>query len=313
MFLLILFISIFLFVGGPSTHDLRVYFEFWQLGHFILFALIILLLTALQIVNKIHWAIQFIGVGFICLLLGLVTEYLQKYFGRSFSITDLVNDIIGGYAGFFTAQIIRLSSRTNSNTFRRKIILRITYFSIILGLALFTSRFFIKAAINEVNIRADFPILSNFETPFERVRWQTHRGKTEIASQYARSGNNGMKMTYFPAKYPSLSLRDFNGDWIEFTHLNLSIFNVQKHDIKLILKIYDHQHHHTGYRYDDRFHETITLAPGWNELSYSLDKIKHSPKNREMDMDEIFSFSLFMIGPKQPATIYIDNVFLLQQ
>ena len=278
-----------------------------------LFALIILFLTQLKIVKKAHWAIQFIGVGFVCLLLGLVTELLQKYFGRSFSFTDLVNDIIGGYAGFFTAQIIRLSSRDNSNTSQHKTFLRFTYISIILGLALFTSRFFIKAAINEVNIRADFPILSDFETSFERVRWQTSRGKTEIASQYARSGNNGMKITYFPARYPSLSLRDFNGNWLGYAHLRLSVFNAQEYDIELILKIYDHQHHHTGYRYNDRFHETITLTPGWNDLSYSLDEIKQSPKNREMEMNEIYSISLFMIGPKQPTTIYVDDVYLARQ
>ena len=300
-------------MGGPNTHDLRVYFEFWQLGHFALFALIILFLTQLKIVKKAHWTIQFIGTGFVCVLLGLVTELLQKHFGRSFSLTDLSNDIIGGYAGFFTAQIIRLSSREDSITFQLKMILRITYFSVILGLTLFTSRFFIKAAINEVNIRADFPILSDFETPFERKRWQTRRGKTEIASQYARSGNNGMKITYFPARYPSLNLRDFKGNWLGFSQLKLSIFNAQEYDVELILNIYDHQHHHTGYRYNDRFHESITLSPGWNDLSYSLDEIKQSPKNREMEMDEIYSFSMFMIGPKQPTTIYVDDVYLSRQ
>ncbi len=99
--LFILFVSMFLFVGGPGLHDLRVYFEFWQLGHFVLFAMITLFLTQLNVVKKKHWAVQFIGAGLICLLLGLATEYIQTYFERSFSTTDLINDIIGGYAGYF--------------------------------------------------------------------------------------------------------------------------------------------------------------------------------------------------------------------
>ncbi len=203
-----------------------------------------------------------------------------------------------------------MSSNENQRTSKEKNILRLVYFLIIIGLVLFTSRSFIKAAINEVNIRANFPILSDFETPYEKARWKIIKGQIEIASKYAKSGKNGMKVDFFPATYPSLILRDLKRNWQEFSYLKLSIFNAQEYNVELVLKVHDNQHHHAGYQYSDRFNRTITLAPGWNDLKYSLNDIKNSPKNREMDMDEIHSISLFMIKLKQPSTIYVDDVYL---
>jgi len=309
---LVLFISIFLFVGGPNVHELKVYFEFWQLGHFGLFGIIILLLAQRKFVQRTHWAVQFIGTGIVCLILGLATEYLQQYFGRSFSLTDISNDIIGGYSGYFLAQAIRLSDSQDTSKRKRHSTLRLVYVVLILGLTLFAGRSFIKALVNEINIRLEFPVLSDFETSFERDRWQAWRARTEIGSQFARSGNGGIKITYLPARYPSLNLRDFNENWQDYSYLKLSLFNAQKTNVELILKIHDHRHHHTGYRFSDRFNKTIELAPGWNDLSFSLDEIKNSPNNRTMDMDQIFSFSLFMIRPKSTTTIYLDDVYLSQ-
>lgn len=307
-FVFIIIISPFLFIGGPNTHDLRIYFEFWQLGHFILFSLIILFLLHIQYIKSQHWVTRFIGTGIVCVVVGFGTEIMQYYFGRSFELKDVLNDVIGGYAGFFLAQSRLLSTSSQKSQFR--LAKQIGLISLVCILAVFSGQSFIKAVINEINIRTYFPILSNFETFFEKDRWRTYRAKTSIGSQYARSGNNGMMITYLPAKYPSLGLRDFKGNWGDFNQLRLSIYNTQENSVDLILKIFDHQHHHTGYRYNDRFNKKITLTHGWNDLSFSLDEIKKSPESREMNMDEIYSFSLFMIQLKQSTTLYIDDVYL---
>jgi len=305
-----LFISVFLFIGGPGAHELTVYREFWQLGHFVLFALTIFLLAQINAVKSQHWLVQILAVGVFCLTVGLVTEVLQRYFGRSFSLRDVFNDILGGYAGFFSAKILYLHQTLSSGIRKHRIGKQLGYSAAIVVLALFSGRFFIKAAINEINTRMDFPTLSNFETLFETNRWQGNYAYSSISPEFARGGGNGMRIKFLPARYPSIALVDFIGDWRGYRDLKLSMYNTEKEPIEVVLSIHDHQHHHTGYQFKDRFNKTIVLTPGWNDLSYSLEEIKNSPEDRQMDMNEMYSFSLYMVEIKQSKMIYLDNVYL---
>jgi hypothetical protein len=254
--------------------------------------------------------VKFMLTGLFCLVVGAATEVMQRFLGRSFQYSDILNDIIGGYAGLFIAQIQLLSNTAKSRKVEHKFSKQLTYIFLVLMLSLYSGRSFIKAAINEYNLRTDFPIMSDFETPFERDRWRANRVKTEIGDTYAKSGSKGMKVTFLPATYPSINLRDFITDWTDFQSLRISIFNPKNHTIKIVLKIDDHIHHHRGYRFEDRFNMTFNIDQGWNDLSIPLNDIRNAPNNRMMAMNEIFSVSLFMIRVKQPKTIYIDDVYL---
>jgi len=308
-FIFILFISAFLFIGGPDSHDLNVYREFWQMGHFVLFAMIILFLMRIDLIKSKHWLLTFFGTGFLCFAVGLSIEVVQRYVGRTFSFDDVFNDMLGGYAGFFSAHLIATFSGSVDTKSTPKF-KRLSYVTAIFILSIISGHTFIKSAINQLYVVADFPILSNLEKIFEEKRWKNYRVRTKISAQFARHGDKGMKVTFLLANYPSLHLLDFNSDWTEYKELHLSIFNTESTIVEVVLNIYDHQHHHTGYRFFDRYHNTLKLEPGWNDLAFPLEEIKNAPKTRQMDMDDIFSFSLFMIEPERPTTIYLDDIYL---
>ncbi|MCL2340263.1 MAG: succinyl-CoA synthetase subunit beta, partial [Proteobacteria bacterium] len=75
-------------------------------------------------------------------------------------------------------------------------------------------------------------------------------------------------------------------------------------------RIHDNQHRKHDMEYQDRFNQTFTLAPGWNDLSISLDKVKTAPRGRTMDMEHIEGFGLFVVRLPQPQALYLDHIYL---
>ena len=56
--------------------------------------------------------------------------------------------------------------------------------------------------------------------------------------------------------------------------------------------------------------QTITLKPGWNDLSISLQQAAASPRGRAMDMTSIKGFGLFVVKQQESIAIYLDHVYL---
>ena len=78
----------------------------------------------------------------------------------------------------------------------------------------------------------------------------------------------------------------------------------------MVLKIYDRQHQLSDYAYSDRFNHSLQLNPGWNDISISLDEVQSAPRNRELDMAEIVSFSLFLPQLDKPLIMFFDGLHL---
>jgi VanZ family protein len=292
-----------LFVGGPDSFSSRSYKYSWDLGHILSFSVwSYLLLSLWEWISKQPLLIQSILVLPFALILGVLIELIQINIGRTFSNIDVFNDLIGS----FIALIYFNASRRNIS----KVILRLLQFTAVflILLAIFPLA---RASIDEYFSMKKFPILSDFETPFEIGRW-SDRDKLEINHDIVRNGKSSLRVQLDTTKYSGTSLKYFPNDWRDFSTLRFSVFNTSFDPLKIHCKLYDMLHAVNGYNYDDRFNGEFTLTHGWNDIEIRIDRIANAPVERKMDLSNIRSFGIFVVSLSQPEVIYIDDVRLVK-
>lgn len=291
-----------LFVGNPKSIDNRVLSHIWDMGHVVLFSLMAFAFMRTKYAQKnTHW-IMLIVVVLFSFIFGFATELIQSSIGRTFSWNDLINDLIGGMLGYSAAMTLVHSSKSNKKS-------HLIFPVITLVLLLFGSRNLIVSIIDEHNRKSIFPTLSNFEGPFEESRWKSSYSRLSISDKKKHEGQHSLKMDFLPAKYSTVSLLFLEKNWSSYQFLKFSLFNSELRSLNVVAKIYDEEHTHS-YNHNDRFNRTLTLTPGWNEIVIPIDNVRLGPIYRELNLTEIKSFSLFVIGLEKPASIHLDNLRL---
>jgi len=291
-----------LFVGGPDADSHRVYQEIWDTGHVLLFASLSWGLLRLPVLQARRWIEQFLIISGFCLVAGFAVEVLQLFVNRNFEIKDLVNDLLGGYLGLliFTAQQLQ-----------RQLMLKVVIYSLMLAIIVGVLLPTIFAIVDEYIMQEEFPVLADFETPYELGRWDNNLASLSIVDKIFRHGKKSMQVDFYAGEYPDIALKHFPRDWHGFSAIKFSIFNTAKKDLLIELKIYDQQHKPNGYKYSDRFNRVLTLKPGWNDFLIAMEDISSAPENRKMDLTDIASLSLFLHDLKQPVTLYFDGLMLV--
>jgi VanZ family protein len=290
-----------LFVGGPDSTSHRVYQEVWDTGHMVLFAGLIWVLLFLPVFKSRRWVELFLMVSGFCLIVGFAIEVLQLFVGRNFAMKDLVNDVLGGYLGLLIV---------TAQQSHRPIVIRVAMYPLMLGIIVWVLLPTTYAIMDEYVMEDEFPILADFETPYQLSRWDNNLATLSIVDKYFRYGNKSMRVDFDAGEYPDITLKDFPRNWGQFTSIKFSIFNTMEENIPMELKIYDWQHDHNGYEYSDRFNRELVLKPGWNDFLISLEEVRAAPEDRKMDLSDISSFSLFLHDLEQPITLYFDNLRL---
>lgn len=128
------------------------------------------------------------------------------------------------------------------------------------------------ALIDEHHARRDFPILSNFQTPFQRHRWTGDAGTT-IDNDVVHPGNRAMRADLTTQKYSGVALTYFPGDWQGHKLFQFRIYNPSTDAIRITCRIHDKKHTQGVQRYRDRFNQTQSLSQGWNTITISLEAI----------------------------------------
>ena len=276
----------------------------WDLGHVLFFALATHWLIALLRDNlaKFSLFVLFFTFSGAVFFFGLSIEFLQAYQGnRSPDMMDVVRNQLGCLLAFTLYASSRLQQK------------RLFTFRGLQGLALLlllpALSPLTRAVIDEQLARHQFPLLSDFETPFEKHRWVNVRQLSEETT-IVRHGKKALRVQLSTAKYSGSTLFYFPGDWRGYTSLCLSVYNSQNAPLFLTLRINDMEHKHHGSRYFDRFNKEFSLQPGWNDLAIELNQVKNAPKGRQMDMEHIEGFGLFVIQQAKPIEIVLDHIFL---
>ncbi|WP_456385939.1 hypothetical protein [Desulfolithobacter sp.] len=289
----------FFFWGGPGYHAARSFKAAWDLGHTLFFGCFSwLVFQYYQVRGKSCCGLRlFVGVFVVVLMLGIGVEFLQQGItGRNPDPCDVLRNQLGCLVAyvFFCCRKARYLA-----------LLR----ACVLLMLLIAAWPFCRALIDELIARKQFPVLADFETPFELARWREGR-QLAFDRTLVRHGKKSMRVQLSTAMYSGTALFYFPHDWRGYRWLSLSVYNPEPGPVTLHCRIHDRWHRKSGQAFSDRFYDKFILHPGWNDLRISLEKVRFAPAEREMDMQYIESFGIFVIRRAKPMVLHVDHVYL---
>lgn len=293
----LLFTSLFFFIGGPDASSPLVFFYVWDLGHVVFFFLLVLCIEA---VRPLHFWRDWLWVSAAVLLLGLIIESLQYHIGRNASWDDVLHNLYGVFLG------LTFSGGGITNKF------------LLAGLRLLSVAVLIPslwaascAAYADLRMRAQFPLINNFESDYE-LRQVVRIGKSirEQSNRHATNGNYSLAIDLGSEKYSGVKWLGRYGNWSQYSYFAMDIFSAADEPFDLILKIADLQHDMGENLLTDRFNRSITILPGHNAIRVDLQEIKNAPAGRAMQMDKINCLELFSVSLDAPRVIYVDHLRL---
>ena len=291
----------FFFIGGPGYHAERSFKSAWDLGHVLFFFLAtrLFLLVAAKRQKTKQRPFFFLQVFVSALGLGILIELAQKALGgRSVDGWDVYRDLLGCAGAYTVSELFPVINR------------RFVLPAIGIMLLVTTASWpLVRSLVDENIARRQFPVLADFETPFEQNRF-IPGSRLRRVEKVAAHGRFSLRVQLTTATYSGASLFYFPHDWRGYTTLNFSVYNPDKQELPLHCRIHDVHHRQHGMRFSDRFHQLFALHPGWNRCQVSLADVRTAPRTRLMDMAHIESFAFFVVRQRKGHIIYVDNVYL---
>lgn len=295
--------SPFFFWGGPGYYSSRSFQAAWDLGHLLYFLLFTLWVHDLRRKGRNPGSpfSSFLVLFALVLVLGSAVELLQLFvIGRTPDIDDVLRNQLGCLTAFafcIRPQIFRI--RWQQRILQAGV-------SVLLACSAWPLS---RALFDEGMALRQFPVLSDFETPFERYRWN-YAGQLRVENGHVRHGRQAARVQLSTEKYSGIALFHFPGDWRGYRALRFSVYNPDAAPLVLNSRVHDNYHRKHGMEYHDRFNQVFTLAQGWNDLVIPLDKVRNAPRDRAMDMEHIEGFGLFVVRQPRPLVLYLDYVYL---
>lgn len=270
----------------------------WNIGHVALFfTLMWLVLNLYRPPRNIGFWPFIIGVNILVMLIGLGIEEFQLSQGRQSSFEDIYKNCLGAS--------LAVAFHPNTLSLRRpvRLVLRIVLASLLL-IAL------LPLMVNTLDwfyARASFPVLADFESPFEEHRWSGE----DRAVVSSADGNHRMKKRFRKGRYSTLSFFYFSPDWSGFECIRIRVDNPGDERIRLHLRINDRLHNDNERRYVDRFNHKVMIDPGRNEIRIPLESIRTAPRQRDMDLRRMEEITFFSANLREEIVLYFDDLELL--
>ena len=292
-------LAVLLFVGGPGHSASRSLSSAWDLGHIVAFSVwsCLLLSTAL---TRASLGRQWAAALTFCIVVGGITEGIQSLTGGDASIGDVLRDIVGGVLALCWCPPALMSLPRSMRRAARGVSLSLVLVALLPLMA---------SASDEWLARASFPVLSDFETPFEAGRWEGD-ARFAVDRSEASHGNASLRVNMDTSLYSGVALVHFPRNWAGYRYLRMDVLNPLPDQVDLNCRLHDGQHERRGPTYADRFNTAFRLRPGWNSLRIDLGDVARAPAGRMMEMDDIRALILFCSRLPAPRTIFIDHVRL---
>jgi VanZ family protein len=234
-----------------------------------------------------------------CSLLAVFIEIVQPWFGRSESIVDFQNGVLGSVTallGFF------LLPQEN----RQKKIGWILIWSGGLCLTLVPAWHEWQA---ERLQRRLLPVLADFEQDWQLRFWSPLTDDDQQEEQLTAVEGPG-KGRYLRVETNG---KDFSGveyrtNGLDLTSAENLRFAVYALDFSRInLRIDDYN---DCSDFDSRYNGSFALQPGWNEIAVPVDSIRHAPAHRTLDISAIKRLLFFVAESGRPGEFRLDDICL---
>jgi hypothetical protein len=218
--------------------------------------------------------------------------------GTAIAVTDILGDMAGS--------ILFLSFR-----YKREM----KDYALLHGMALLLAGYvlwpFFSSLSKVIMVRYQFPVLADFETPFEADRFGGNTAKVERTSEQAFRGRYGLRLSLFPGPWSGVTMTDFPSDWRGYERLGIAVHNPGPQVVTFEVSVYDHEHRREKKPFNDCFSQRIDLPAGcWTKVDIPLSEVREGPKSRKMDMAHIAGVGFFVSRESAPLTLYLDAIRL---
>lgn len=297
--LIILFLLFFL--GGPHYYSSRHFKAIWNLGHILFFALLPYCLFSNVKGGDQRFTVQSVLTIGLCIGMGVLVELFQYDFRRTPDVQDVFRDVIGGLVGIF----FLLPSRRRLGLKILRVLQAATI--CLVGFQVYPV---IVAYTDEYLARSRFPVLSDFETPWEIQRW-TGNAERFIDDRVYLAGRHAMGVQLDTNQYSGVTLFYFPGNWEGARRFRFSVYNPAKEALPIVCRINDREHHYGSGAYDDRFNRDYVLQHGWSTIEIDIEDIRDAPKLRSINLKDICEVGIFAVRLPRARVMYVDEVGLV--
>jgi VanZ family protein len=299
---IIILCFILLFFGGPNYYSSRSYQHAWDLGHILFFFLLTLLfLKRSGKFSNLPFFRQFLYTSILVTMVSILLEYAQTFFNRSAEYGDMERNLIGSWTALvFFSTAINKFVKSIKILLRSSVLILICFELLPVGVSL----------ADEFQAKQQFPLLSDFETAFEKSRWEEIASEISINNEIFREGNHSLKIVLSSKKYSGVALHYFPKNWVGYKTLSFYIFNPMQDTLLINCRIHDEQHIRNGQDYYDRFNTVFHIPNGWSRLEIPLERVINGPRGRQIDIKNIGGFGIFVMDLPEPRIIYLDEIKL---
>jgi hypothetical protein len=301
-FIILAFTIVALLLPASVLPDIRTrsLYHLWESGHLLVFFLgchfFYLFCPRFSYLTFARQMVFLLCIAPICVI---AIEGLQSFISGNFlEFSDIVGDMAG--------VLLFLSIRTGRNGNSNYLLLGATVSSI--GFVLWPV---LCSFTDEMLARHQFPLLADFETPFEASRFAGKTGNASISEEKAFHGKHSLKLSFFPGPWSGMMLHHFPSNWLGYTQLQCAVYNPNPQQVSCCVRIHDARHEEDNRPYSDLYSQIISLPAGvWTEVVIPLNTIKNAPQSRQMDLENIDGLGFFVEEEKKPLMLYLDTIRL---
>ena len=278
-------------VGGLQQD--RLLGRLLDFGHFPLFAVVFYCVLNLFPQNA-NGSRRWDAAVMATLLFNLAAECVQPLFGRSSGVADW---FIGSAGCLSAALLNRLKGPRH----------KFPCYAVVLTLILASLMPAGMVVLDRHAARADFPLLSSFESALELGRWECHGCTIRRIHEGITDGCYASEIRIEKeTAYPGLFLVDMPRNWSDMKNLRFDIFWPQDAEARLWVRMDDSP----DSPYECRVQQAFLLHPGTNRIALSRELASTTPEGRALNLKAIQSFGIFLEKGVSGLVFRLDNVAL---
>lgn len=293
-------VAIIILVDLPGS--LLIWREIQNTGHtlaFALFAYIIYqIIQSFNFTRKLNLAGKYSLVFILSFTAGAGVEGIQLLVNRDAEIEDIIRDLAG--IVFFIGINFAIGIKKNNGL--KAFTAGIS--TLVLLLALMPLGQLVLAYYQRSQA---FPVLVDFHSAWSGffLGLNNVQIKQGMVDKPSAAGFTLVRLN--KGQYPGFALIEPESNWSGYQSLCFDIYSQQKESFELKLRIFDQQH---SFQYHDRFNLALMVKEGLNAFCIDLNRVKHAPARRVMDMDKIDNLALFAVQIHKVVEFYMTDIRL---
>ncbi len=296
--------------GRPPRSTMLLH-EVYNLGHIPLFGLVALLaleasralLPRLAVRPFSHYLVAFVSVACI----SLVSEVMQiGMVGRQAEVQDAVHNLIGAICFLAVRSAFDTGLWSPETRAPRGLLVGAALF------ALFVSFWSLFELGWIYGLRAAaFPIVVDFDSRWQQPFLLSPRANVfNVVAPEGWPGKAGevvAEIRFPQERWPGITVREPYPVWSGYDTLRMEVFSLLDKPVPLTFRIEDV---HSKPDYRDAFNRTVTIHPGLNPLSITLEDMMKAPAGRNLDLNQVTQLSLSTSRPDDPFSLFLSDIWL---